>query len=236
MRQGRPASGFLFSTERRLNRARVRSLHVEPLEPRQMLSGVSPLAALMSATGNSTPEVYAGDDQQLDFAQPAWLDASVTIKTGNPKSLVTAWSKVSGAGEVTFGDAAAIDTTAQFSDPGTYVLRLEASQAGRISSDDVTVTVVEVLPPEPAAPIVLEAESAALTAPMATRAHAGALGGAYVATDTSQQGTVRFDFDVEQAGDYVIWARVLAPSANQDSFFVSVDGGTEDVFDVAEGT
>jgi len=42
--------------------------------------------------------------------------------------------------------------------------------------------------------------------------------------------------NIPAAGQYVIWCRVLASASAHDSFFVSVDGGAEDVYDVAEGT
>jgi len=52
----------------------------------------------------------------------ASLDGSVTddgLPVGG--SLVSTWSKVSGPGEVSFGDATALDTTASFSVAGEYV-------------------------------------------------------------------------------------------------------------------
>jgi hypothetical protein len=51
------------------------------------------------------------------------------------------WSMVSGPGTVTFGNASAQDTTASFSQDGSYVLRLTASDGALSASDDVTVTV-----------------------------------------------------------------------------------------------
>jgi hypothetical protein len=39
------------------------------------------------------------------------------------------------------------------------------------------------------------------------------------------------DFDAPADGEYVIWARALGPDGFSDSFFVSVDGGGEDIFD-----
>jgi len=36
------------------------------------------------------------------------------------------------------------------------------------------------------------------------------------------------------AGTYYVWGRVLAPNSSSDSFYVSMDGGAEDVYDVAE--
>lgn len=58
----------------------------------------------------------------------------------------------------------------------------------------------------------------------------------YVTSTSAGSGTITCSFYIPEAGDYVIWSRVLAPSYNQDSFYVSVDGGAEDVFDVAENT
>lgn len=56
-------------------------------------------------------------------------------------TLTVTWSKVSGPGTVTFGNAHAARTTADFSAPGTYVLRLTASDGQLSSSADTTVTV-----------------------------------------------------------------------------------------------
>ena len=58
-----------------------------------------------------------------------------------PGILTTTWSKVSGPGTVTFGNANALSTTAGFSTSGTYVLRLTASDGALSSSDDMTVNV-----------------------------------------------------------------------------------------------
>lgn len=49
------------------------------------------------------------------------------------------WSKVSGPGAVQFADAAALQTTAAFSAPGTYVLQLEAEGPSGRNSARVTV-------------------------------------------------------------------------------------------------
>ena len=51
------------------------------------------------------------------------------------------WSKVSGPGTVTFASPNAATTTATFSAPGVYVLRLAAHDGVLSSSDDVGVTV-----------------------------------------------------------------------------------------------
>ena len=67
---------------------------------------------------------------------------------GNPAggTLVTAWSKVSGPGAVTFGNSSQPDTTASFDAPGTYLVRLSANDGALNATADLTVTV---LPSEP---------------------------------------------------------------------------------------
>ena len=54
-----------------------------------------------------------------------------------PAAVTTTWSKVSGPGTVTFGNANAVTTTATFSTSGTYVLRLTASDSALQTTDDV---------------------------------------------------------------------------------------------------
>ena len=54
------------------------------------------------------------------------LTAGVAIN-GLPGTLATAWTKLSGPGTVTFGNAAALDTSAEFSAPGVYEIECSAS-------------------------------------------------------------------------------------------------------------
>jgi hypothetical protein len=98
---------------------------------------------------NQPPMVNAGPDQAVTLPAVATLDGTVTDDgLPNPPGAVTvAWSRLSGPGTVTFGNAAAIDTTASFSAPGTHVLRLSATDGAIQASDDVTVTVTGAPPP-----------------------------------------------------------------------------------------
>jgi autotransporter-associated beta strand protein len=59
--------------------------------------------------------------------------------TGN--SLSTAWSLVSGPGQVWFGDAASVTSTVKFSAPGSYILRLAAANANGEAALDLSITV-----------------------------------------------------------------------------------------------
>lgn len=90
---------------------------------------------------NAAPTVSAGDDQTITLPDAATLNGSV-IDDGLPTSAVTTtWSVVSGPAAVTFSPVNQPVTTATFTVPGTYVLRLTANDSQLSASDDVTVTV-----------------------------------------------------------------------------------------------
>ncbi len=94
---------------------------------------------------NAPPAVSAGVDQTIILPNTAALDGSVSDDglPIPPGSLVTTWSKISGPGTVTFGNANAQDTSAQFSAAGTYVLALSAFDGELTAADEVTVLVGE---------------------------------------------------------------------------------------------
>lgn len=97
---------------------------------------------MITVTVNEAPLVNAGPAQSVMFPYPVALDGTVS-DDGFPKppALTTTWSKVSGPGNVTFGKANAVDTTATFSTVGVYVLRLSASDGALNSSSQITITV-----------------------------------------------------------------------------------------------
>ncbi|HEV2706799.1 MAG TPA: RHS repeat-associated core domain-containing protein [Pyrinomonadaceae bacterium] len=100
--------------------------------------------------GNQPPVVNAGTDQTITLPATASLNGTLT-DDGLPSggTLTSTWSKLSGTGHVTFGNAnQTTTTTASFSEAGTYVLRLEASDSQKSAFDDVTVNVL----PRPNAP------------------------------------------------------------------------------------
>lgn len=95
---------------------------------------------------NAAPVVDAGGNQSVSLAAGAAnLDGTLTIDDGLPATpaIVYAWTKDSGPGTVTFGNATLIDTTAFFSAGGVYVLRLTATDGlGLAGTDTVTFTVL----------------------------------------------------------------------------------------------
>lgn len=95
---------------------------------------------------NHAPLVTAGPAQTIAFPNPASLDGTVSDDGyPTPASLTTGWSQVSGPGSVTFGNANAVDTTAIFPVPGLYRLRLSADDGALSSSDEITVTVTDLI-------------------------------------------------------------------------------------------
>src|SRR5262249_19021298 len=58
-----------------------------------------------------------------------------------PAALTLDWSMMSGPGTVTFGDPHAANTTASFSQPGTYVLGLSVSDGDLTGTSQVTIPV-----------------------------------------------------------------------------------------------
>ena len=96
------------------------------------------------STGNTNlaPVVSAGGDASVLVDASIALNGSATDDGLPIDSTVTSqWSNVSGAGNVTFDDATSPSTTATFSEPGNYVLRLTATDGELSSSDDINITV-----------------------------------------------------------------------------------------------
>jgi hypothetical protein len=93
-------------------------------------------------------------------------------------------------------------------------------------------------PPPPPPPnqysVYLEAESQLLAEPVKSKKSPDASNQKFIYFTDAEQGTTTISFWVPQGATYYVWARVLAPNPAQDSFHVSVDGGVEDTFDVAQ--
>jgi endoglucanase len=98
---------------------------------------------VVTLTDNRGPGVNAGNDTSITLPASASLHGTVADDgRPNPPGVVThTWSKMSGPGTVTFGNAGALDTTATFSQAGAYVLRLTASDSSVSDYDEVIIMV-----------------------------------------------------------------------------------------------
>lgn len=85
----------------------------------------------------------AGTDQSIQLPASAILHGAGSYDIPpNPARTVTAtWSVTSGPGSVTFGDSTALDTTADFSVEGVYVLRLTLDDGVQTVFDEMTINV-----------------------------------------------------------------------------------------------
>jgi uncharacterized repeat protein (TIGR01451 family) len=106
-------------------------------------SGTNSSVSLQVLAGNQPPVVNAGSDQTVTFPTDAVLNGNVSDDglPAPPAAFTTTWSMFSGPGNVTFGNANSLNTTASFSALGTYVLRLTANDSALSASDDLTVIV-----------------------------------------------------------------------------------------------
>ena len=99
----------------------------------------------LTQPANQAPNVSAGSDQIVTLPASLPLNGSA-VDDGlpiPPGKLDVAWSKVSGPGNVTFGNVNAAATTANFTAAGVYFLRLTANDGVLTASDDISVTVTD---------------------------------------------------------------------------------------------
>jgi parallel beta-helix repeat protein len=90
---------------------------------------------------NVAPVVNAGQTQTITLPATVSLMGSAT-DDGLISPLAYTWSKVGGAGTVTFSSPNAAVTSASFGAAGTYTLRLTANDGALSAYDDVTITVL----------------------------------------------------------------------------------------------
>ncbi len=87
---------------------------------------------------NQSPTVSAGDSQTVEATASLNGTANDDGLPGN--GLFVQWSKLSGPGDVAFDNGTALNTTARFSAPGEYALRLSATDGDITTSSDVLIT------------------------------------------------------------------------------------------------
>ena len=101
------------------------------------------LDAPATVSSRARVKIDAGTDQTITWPAEAKLRGRVI--GGRPATL--SWSKASGPGEVIFSDPSAIGTSAKFSEPGVYGVRLSAADRGLMLTDDLTIIVAANQPP-----------------------------------------------------------------------------------------
>jgi len=81
-----------------------------------------------------------------------------------------------------------------------------------------------------------EAEKGELAGPMQTLKDEKVSNGKHIVVALGTTGAARasYTFSAPCTGEYIVWCRVWGPNSSSDSFYVSVDGGAEDIFDIDE--
>ncbi len=85
--------------------------------------------------------VVAGEDLSVSLPTTASLAGVISYGTQSPGNVTVAWTKDSGPGTVGFSAPTALTTTATFSLPGTYTLRLTAT--GTVAVNDTVIAYVD---------------------------------------------------------------------------------------------
>ncbi|HKO42296.1 MAG TPA: PKD domain-containing protein [Pyrinomonadaceae bacterium] len=96
---------------------------------------------------NQAPLTQAGADQTILLSHKAQLNGAVSDDGLPGGTLTTVWSKVSGPGTVTFDSPHVTVTGARFSAIGSFILRLTASDGALTGTDEITITVIDDVPP-----------------------------------------------------------------------------------------
>lgn len=115
------------------------------LHPLSILCIITHLAACSGSNNGTTPTgllVDAGTDQTIVLTDVLDLDATITENGLSPEGITGyRWSMVSGPGSVDFTRPDAEDTSASFSEIGSYVLALTVNTGSDSARDTVAITV-----------------------------------------------------------------------------------------------
>ncbi len=87
---------------------------------------------------NKAPVVLAGEDQSITLPENT-VSLSGSVNDGSPYTVL--WELVSGPEGITFSTQSATNTSVEFSQSGSYTLRLTADDGEFTVSDDVIITV-----------------------------------------------------------------------------------------------
>ncbi|MCI0627103.1 MAG: tandem-95 repeat protein [Acidobacteria bacterium] len=196
---------------------------------------VNPLNSAPSISGIPNTTINANSPTQpLPFtitdAQTAAANLLVSASSANTLLVPTANFILGGS-----GTTRTIQVTPAANQTGSTTITVSVSDGSLSASTSFALT-VNPASPVPYQYLVFEAESATLTAPLQTITVGGAAGYRYVVSTIGDSGAATFSISVPDADEYAIWCRVKSSDSDSDSFYVSADGGIEDVYDTAENT
>jgi len=192
--------------------------------------------AFRSRPPNQPPSVDAGPNQTIALpTNTVTLDGTATDDGLPNNTLTTSWTKVSGAGTVTFGNPSLANTQATFSAAGVYVLQLTASDSELSTSSNVTITVnaepisLTLIPPSAGPNVtgttqtltaVLTTGSGPTAAPISGAAVSFAVSGANAASGngtTDSAGRAAFTYTGTNSGTDTVQASYTGQNSNSST-------------------
>jgi Big-like domain-containing protein len=190
------------------------SITVTSVNTAPMISSIPDQVTMQNVATAAIPFVV-GD------AQGASSSLTLSGVSSNP-TLVSDASIVFGGSDAN----RSVTVTPALNQTGRVTIIVTVSDGSLSASQSFLVTVNAGGPVNPVC-LTLEAEAAVLVSPMTIASDINASGGQYIGSTVNDTGLATFSVDIPVAGDYVVWCRVLSPTNWLDSFYVSVDGGTE---------
>ncbi|HNR97431.1 MAG TPA: fibronectin type III domain-containing protein [Anaerolineae bacterium] len=184
-------------------------------------------------TAWSTPSIYRVGDNPLNLRVVGASCDQITLAWDPPCSCYADWYTVySGTQSIaSTHDHVPVKTVGGLSPETEYSFAVRACYRRGYSSDlsrPISATTT-------AAYLYQEAESGVVQAPMVAEADATASGGRCVRSAAANSGSVTIQVCLMDAGTYDLWGRVAAPGYGGDSFWVSVDGSAEALWEIPVG-
>ncbi|HYX09990.1 MAG TPA: T9SS type A sorting domain-containing protein, partial [Bacteroidales bacterium] len=180
---------------------------------------------------NQAPDAYAGPDQTVTISDGDSVKSVILYGSGSNDfdgSIVSySWSE--NGKEICTGSITSAALPA-----GKHILTLKVTDNdGATSTDEVIVTVNEML--SNAADIWMEAECGTVGSLWSINSDDSASNNQYItiqsgnnSTDnppSDDNGLVSYNFNLSESGTYRLWARVIAPGPDDDSYWMKIDNG-----------
>jgi dienelactone hydrolase len=183
--------------------------------------------------GSNLPAANAGPDQTATDSDNNGNEVVTLDGSGStdPDGSISSYIWTEGGSQIASGVAPSVSLSV-----GTHTITLTVTDNdGNIDTDDVIITV------NPGGTtgdesIWLEAECGTVGSLWNTVSDGNASNDKYVTVQSGNNSTesapsnpsgqISYTFNVSEGGSYSLWARVITPNGNDDSFWISVDGGS----------
>lgn len=195
-------------------------------------AGVGETASNCGSGGNQSPIADAGADQTVTDTDDNGSESVTLNGTGSsdPDGTIASYVWTEGGTQIATGSNPSVTLAV-----GAHTITLTVTDdQGATATDDVVVTVNA--PSTSSNTVWLEAECGTVGSLWNTPADGSASNGTYASVQagnnslssapSSANGRITYNFDVSETGSYKVWGRVIAPTVDEDSYWVRMDGGS----------